>query len=142
MKKIITVLSLTAAMTIIAGFISVFSVKIASASGLTKTKNSRMKKNLVPYGKKLYYSKIMANNTLSCATCHVQSIGTYANCGKKGGLMLSLNNIDKKLAERNRLKHSSVTLRHITEKCFKVITGRHLSAYQIHALDTYVRTLK
>jgi cytochrome c peroxidase len=111
----------------------------ACAGNSANAKSLKNKENLIKLGKKLYYAKIMAGNTMSCATCHIYSVDTYTYCGRKGGLMTSLNNINKKLAERNRIKHTNLTLRDITKKCFKIITGKHLSSGEIHALDAYVR---
>ncbi len=93
-------------------------------------------------GKKLYYAKIMGDNTMSCATCHVYSVGTYAYCGKKGGINDSLNNVREKIAIKNKIHHKNFTLRDITIRCFKYIGGKPLTDKEIHALDEYIRTLK
>lgn len=101
-----------------------------------------MKRKLIAAGKKLFYSKSIGTNGLSCATCHVYSAGTYMEAHGRGMVIMPVKNAAKKVEAFNKMHHTRLTLKQKIMMCDRMALKGHMSMHEINALTAYVNSLK
>ncbi|HEC24721.1 MAG TPA: hypothetical protein ENI54_01695 [bacterium] len=97
---------------------------------------------LIIKGKGLFFSKSIGTNGLSCASCHVYSVGTYINMHGKGKVIKPIKNAVKGLTAMFKKQHAHTTFEKKIDMCVRMALKGHLSKGDLEALSAYVKSLK
>jgi len=91
-------------------------------------------------GKAEFYSTKLGTNGMSCAKCHVDSIGTYIP--KMGKVVKSLNGAAANFPKFDTKNHQVVTLGERINMCIRgALKGKPLSGQKLNYLTLYVTYL-
>ncbi len=138
MKKIILV-ALAVFVVIFAGY---FFNNIAYANGKLSKKMIAKEKiqAALKIGKSMFYSPTLGSNGLSCAKCHVYSVGTYMP--KVGKTVRSLAGVAATFPRFNVKTHQVITLGERINMCIEhVLKGKPLKGQKLNYLTLYVTYL-
>ncbi len=119
-----------------------FNNKIAYAKGKLNKKMIAEKKIRagLKLGKAEFYSTRLGTNALSCAKCHVYSIGTYIP--KVGKVVRSLAGVAAAFPIFNPKTHQVITLGERLNMCIRgALKGKPLSGQKLNYLTLYVTFL-